>query len=695
MKNTEENIKRILKKSPFFYFFIIFIFSANKGLSQDYIWPTNASRYLTSTFCEYRGYHFHSGIDIKTWAKTGYKVFAVDSGSLWRLKVSPYGYGKVLYIHHNDGKYSVYGHLLKFSDKIQNLVKEEQKRLNRFSIEIFFQDGKIPIKKGELIGYTGRSAAKSPHLHFEIRDANHNPLNPNIYGFKVNDSFSPIVKSVSFSPLDYNSFVENDYKPFVLPAQKVSEGKFNILETVEIWGNIGIGVSVYDMDGNVTNKYDPFFIDFFIDDEEVFKVKYDKFSFDETREIILDRDFRLLKRGFGIYNKLYRDIGNNLKFYDKYKTYDGVVRAFFSEHGGIGEGEHSFRIVIGDVSGNISVCSGKFNAVNHKVIDVSEVAENDYSISSGDIISKEILYLIGDLYDNYLRLEINSLENLKSNPEIEVYNNESFELKLKSREIDKNIFVCSYPLIGESIKNLHFIAKGELYSGNIVKSEYFIKLFPVSKKGGRIISENRNCILEFPKESVYNKFWGRITELEKKNSKDSVFIGNIYSLEPFDIPLNNRAKLFIRYPDSIANPEKFGIYSFEENNHVGYSKSKLNSSFSLIESNINELGRYTLIKDTEPPVIYKIIPRKGTKIKNRTPKITVYFNDELSGIESDESIILKLDGKRVISEYDPIMENVFYIPEDTLSYGEHIVEFEVVDNMNNKSYIKSVFSIIP
>ena len=694
MKNTIENLKRILRKTALFNLFIIFIFSVNKSLSQDYVWPTNASRYLTSTFCEYRDYHFHSGIDIKTWAKTGYKVFAVDSGSLWRLSVSPYGYGKVLYIHHNDGKYSVYGHLLKFSDKIQNLVKGEQKRINRFSVEIFFQNGEIPIKKGELIGYTGRSAAKSPHLHFEIRDANHTPLNPNIYGFKVNDSFSPIIKSVSFSPLDYNSFVEDDYRPFVLPAQKVSEGKFNILETVEVWGNIGIGVSVYDMDGNVTNMYAPFFIDFFVDDEEVFKVKYDKFSFNETREIILDRDFRLLKRGFGLYNKLYRDIGNNLKFYDKYKTYDGVIRAFFSEQGGIGEGEHSFRIVIGDASENISVCSGKLNVINHKVIDVSEVAENDYATSGDGFISNEILYIKVDLYDNYLRLEVNSLEDLKSNPEIEVYNNENFETKLKSRKTEKNFFVCSYPLIGESIKNLHFIAKGELYSGNIVKGEYFIKLFPVSKKGGRIISENRNCILEFPEESVYNKFWGRIIELENKNFKDSVFIGNIYSLEPFDIPLNSRAKLFIKYPDNISNPEKFGIYSFE-NNHTRYSESKLNSPFSLIESNINELGRYTLIKDIKPPVIYKIIPGEGTMIKNRIPQITFYFNDELSGIESDENIILKLDGKRVISEYDPIMENVSYIPEDTLSYGEHIIEFEVEDNMNNKSYIKSVFSIIP
>ena len=36
-----------------------------------YIWPTDASPYLTSTFAETRSTHFHSGIDIKTWGREG------------------------------------------------------------------------------------------------------------------------------------------------------------------------------------------------------------------------------------------------------------------------------------------------------------------------------------------------------------------------------------------------------------------------------------------------------------------------------------------------------------------------------------------------------------------------------------------------------------------------------------------------
>jgi len=193
MKNLSGYLVKLSRFLQVFTAFLVFLFfvSVDKSLSGDYVWPTNASKYLTSNFCEYRDNHFHSGIDIKTWGKNGYKVFAIDDGSLVRLKVSPYGYGKVLYIQHNDGRFSVYGHLLKFVDRFQKIVKNEQKKRGKFSVEMFFKGGYITVEKGELIAYTGRSGTVSPHLHFEIRDENHNPINPNIYGCLLYTSPSP------------------------------------------------------------------------------------------------------------------------------------------------------------------------------------------------------------------------------------------------------------------------------------------------------------------------------------------------------------------------------------------------------------------------------------------------------------------------------------------------------------------------
>jgi murein DD-endopeptidase MepM/ murein hydrolase activator NlpD len=72
---------------------------------KDYIWPTDASTRITSTFAEYRSTHFHGGIDISTNKKNGYRVFAVRDG-----------YGKMLYVKHKDGFFTIYAHLQTFNE---------------------------------------------------------------------------------------------------------------------------------------------------------------------------------------------------------------------------------------------------------------------------------------------------------------------------------------------------------------------------------------------------------------------------------------------------------------------------------------------------------------------------------------------------------------------------------------------------
>ncbi len=43
---------------------------------RDYIWPTNASTNITSSFADYRRTHLHEGIDISTNNQKGYPVYA-------------------------------------------------------------------------------------------------------------------------------------------------------------------------------------------------------------------------------------------------------------------------------------------------------------------------------------------------------------------------------------------------------------------------------------------------------------------------------------------------------------------------------------------------------------------------------------------------------------------------------------------
>ena len=155
---------------------IITLLSNSFVFGQEYQAPLNFRLLLSGTFGELRGNHFHAGIDIKTEGVEGQKVYAIEDGYVSRIKVSTWGYGKVIYIRHpSTGHTSVYAHLQKFSAKIENIVKKEHYKKERFEINFFPNKEAIKISKGEIIALSGNSGGSSgAHLHFEIRNTKMN-----------------------------------------------------------------------------------------------------------------------------------------------------------------------------------------------------------------------------------------------------------------------------------------------------------------------------------------------------------------------------------------------------------------------------------------------------------------------------------------------------------------------------------------
>ena len=81
-------------------YILLLIFSSTSLSSQNYISPFDFPLYLSGTFGELRDHHFHTGIDVKTNTVEGKNLRAIADGYISRIKVSTWGYGKVLYIVH-------------------------------------------------------------------------------------------------------------------------------------------------------------------------------------------------------------------------------------------------------------------------------------------------------------------------------------------------------------------------------------------------------------------------------------------------------------------------------------------------------------------------------------------------------------------------------------------------------------------
>src|SRR3954470_7531254 len=95
-----------------------FLLISTLGFSQPIIYPkdyfhspVDIAIALSGNFGELRPNHFHTGIDITTHGAERIPVKAAAEGYVSRIKISPWGYGHVIYITHPNGYTTVYGHL--------------------------------------------------------------------------------------------------------------------------------------------------------------------------------------------------------------------------------------------------------------------------------------------------------------------------------------------------------------------------------------------------------------------------------------------------------------------------------------------------------------------------------------------------------------------------------------------------------
>lgn len=288
--------------------------------------PLDTTLYLSANFGAIRGNHFHSGIDIRTYGQEGLPVRAIADGYVARIKVSPYGYGKALYINHPNGYTSVYAHLQTFSNDINQYIQQEQYRQKSFAVDIFPARTALPLSQSQLIALTGNSGGSTgAHLHFEIRDTKTEEIiDPLLFGFPVTDTLAPRF-SKSFLVYEQNEDFKhkNGHYPY-------AEIKQNIL--TKAWGDtIKVKPGSYAFaawaddymtadNGDVGINY----LQLFTNGIQQFALNLQRFAFDDTRMVNCHIDYSTYKAQGHKWHKCFVDAGNTLPFYRQTQKFVAV-----------------------------------------------------------------------------------------------------------------------------------------------------------------------------------------------------------------------------------------------------------------------------------------------------------------------------------------------------------------------------------
>jgi hypothetical protein len=326
-----------------------------------FISPVKIPLSLSANFGELRIDHFHSGLDIRTQGVTGKEVLAAADGYVYRISVSPGGFGKALYVRHPSGYSTVYGHLDRFIPEIEDYVTSRQYEEQSFMVTLWPPKDRFRFSQGDLIAYSGNSGSSSgPHLHYEIRRSDEEiPVNPLLYDFGIKDDHKPVIERVAICPAGRGTTINGQNRTVRLGISG-SNGNYHPASgsEIKISGPAAFEIRAYDLINNSGNRFSVYSIELRIDSVTVYKYVMDSFSFDESRYINSHIDYETYLREKSYYERSFILPNDRLSVVRK-----TMNRGIFNFRG---EEKHNVEIIVADAANNASKVSFTVRSVPHE-----------------------------------------------------------------------------------------------------------------------------------------------------------------------------------------------------------------------------------------------------------------------------------------------------------------------------------------
>ena len=234
---------------------------------------------ITGTFMEARQGGYHAGLDLRTGGRIGLPIRAPVDGWIQRVRTSPRGYGKALYLQTDDGSTLVFAHLSRFHAPVQELLRAAMEKSGRYEQDLWVERGAIAVQRGELIALSGDSGTGAPHLHLEVRDAAGRPQNPARW-LAYPDTVAPRVHAVRLVPVD-----AQQQAAWPTPSIVVEAGA---QPHVSVYGRFVVEVDARDATGYAPFTVAPRGVVLRVDGLEQYRIEQESFDFEHAGDIHLE-----------------------------------------------------------------------------------------------------------------------------------------------------------------------------------------------------------------------------------------------------------------------------------------------------------------------------------------------------------------------------------------------------------------------
>ena len=631
-------------------------FVCGLGIAQSpegYFWPLSQARALTSSFGEYRADRFHMGIDLRT-GPVGKEVFAAGSGFVARVRCSPYGYGKAVYLQLDDGHMAVYAHLSDFMPELREHVRSEQHRQKSYTVDLYPEKNKFRVERGQWIAKSGQTGIGVPHLHWEMRDHAGTPVNPTLLGLEWPDNTRPRFRSLLVIPTTPETRINGDYVPVVIPIRRLGDGRYTA-GSITVAGSVAFGVDLYDPANGGASKLGVHRIETRVDDESIFEMLHDRIGYVHARD------------GAVAYHPYYIDKGKFLMQW----PWPGIKTELYGgrKSGGeisVQESPRNVEILANDFFGN----SGSVE-INLRPSGVETVAD----FRGVESASGQVFY---DVVGNWLvvTVEFDSAEGTA--PVLLGAGGRPVDAAF-SRVSDRK-FRARYR--GESSRSIVRLSVQHPRAGQ--DAELGLPLehsFLVAREDAKSVHSTLGDIeLNIDSEDVYGTLFVT-TGIEESESAGTLEPkGPGYRIWPERAPLRSAIDVRVPLPDGDGlNRSRLGVY---RKGIRSWQRIPATINATSISFETRKLGLFQLMEDGTRPEVSFRKERWQRSTGSRTPEIRVVVRDAGSGIASWRC---RYEGKWLLMAYDPEQDLLIWERDVPLPIGEGTLTISVTDEAGNEA----------
>ena len=607
----------------------------------NYVWPLDLKPELTSSFAEYRPGRFHAGIDLRT-NGIGRDVRAIEDGYVSRIRCSPWGYGKAIYLQLKDGNTVVYGHLDDYYDELRAYVRAAQHQKESYTVDLHPKAGQFPVKRGDIIAKSGQTGIGAPHLHFELRNASQEPINPRHVGYTWPDTAKPVLKQLLVTPADAQSTVEGDLLPKTYALQAIGNGAYRS-PTVQATGRIGLSLDSLDP-GSGGYRLGVHTLRVTQNGQEIFRIAHDKLSYDNHRN------------GAVAYHPYFREEGRFLNLW----RWPGNVCDIYAQSPGQGwitvpDGASTLQVEAIDFFDRKSTLEIPVESTRPAIASTTPTGSQQ---GRGELsCAGEMLILTARFTgaeSEAPELILGGKANATSPGFIQVNDRTWRAAITPTRTGDLGILV-EHPRMAPYEKRLGAWVRG---SGGSFTDDDLTVMVPDDAPYGTAFMDIRGAV-------------------GLSGSGGLRPYGSAYGLWPDDMPLNASVTVSMPYPEGIPNAQRLHVYRKTWN---GWSREDSRKEGNRLVFKTNKLGTYMALEDSTPPSISQVSPPQGYQTKTRRPLIHATVADNASGIAH---IDVRCGDQWLLTSYDPERRKIEWERDEDLPSGPQTITLRLTDKAGN------------